>query len=1027
MIRQYLIIGLVVPFLFLFSFCLGNNVKLNGAVKVTDVTAGVATLEVSLSWDNSWRDDYNWDAVWLFLKYRPSNSGDWLHMNLQNMQFTATNGCEVMNAKSGSNITGVYVYRGSKGTSKKVTTKVTLQWNCGTGYTKSSFDENKIFLLAQAIEMVYIPYGAYYVGDVYSNQSLLGPDAFKVDDIAARGMSYSASTVYNTSYSVDKAVDGTSGYWRSGRTNEEEWWQVDFGEPRQVKFFYVGVVYAVLYGHLEGSNTGAAGDWTILWSGAANCWPVGSSYQNGGLLKIEHPGSYRYYRVRMKSSSYSGIYTLYLQEKDLHSGIIYNEDQVTLTLLNSNTRYTVPASFPKAYKGYYIMKYELSQEQYVTFLNSLKREQQEVLLGASWLSGLSVGNYIFGDPSSPSCRNGIVLRSNNSGYAYIFDSDLNGNGVFGEDGDGQCIACNYMSLNDMLAYAAWSGLRPMSELEYERACRLPFPQQPQQGEYAWNSHEGISAVTSLTASGKASEKANNGSNVNVHHSLPPLLLGPVRCGIFARSGSFQQLAGATYYGVMEMSGNLQECVAAISYNGFSSQTNGDGSFKTSLWTTSPSYYGVRGGSFAGGDSLLRVSDRSGMTNYFATVSQRDSSVGFRLVRTLEDGLVSVSPGVISLNGPLCPRGESTVTEVTPASVDGRSDLAFTYVWSVKVGSAAYVVLPGESGNTLTYYDFLPNTAYQFKRTAICALGEASVETNSITSLESTVISIQPRDTNTLCGFTVSVTAKGASLSYQWRKDGIEIASSNAATYTKSSAVEADAGEYRCQVTGSCGTVFSEAAMVVLGGLVDGTMTDPRDGQIYKTRIMPDGHEWMIENLRFGVCDASKFNSYKQSNIQNQIADGYYGVCILSPVEKGGNLYNWQAAMNASNAAYNTSGNPSGNVNGNSKKQWQGICPDGWHLPSGGSTGELQQLYTALCNLSSRMYPGTKTFEGVLGGYGNGNSVSSPGGYGYYWSSTFSSNTSAYCLYFTGSYTYPQAGEGKYYGLSVRCVKDYNIN
>ena len=54
-----------------------------------------------------------------------------------------------------------------------------------------------------------------------------------------------------------------------------------------------------------------------------------------------------------------------------------------------------------------------------------------------------------------------------------------------------------MSLNDLLAYASWSGLRPMSELEYERACRAPFPQDPLAGEYPWNSNGGVSRVTGL--------------------------------------------------------------------------------------------------------------------------------------------------------------------------------------------------------------------------------------------------------------------------------------------------------------------------------------------------------------------------------------------------------------------------------------------------------------------------------------------------------------------------------------------------
>ena len=67
-----------------------NNVRLNATVKLTDVTSGVATLELDLAWDNSWRDNFNWDAVWIFLKTKPA-SGSWSHVMLQDVQHTATN------------------------------------------------------------------------------------------------------------------------------------------------------------------------------------------------------------------------------------------------------------------------------------------------------------------------------------------------------------------------------------------------------------------------------------------------------------------------------------------------------------------------------------------------------------------------------------------------------------------------------------------------------------------------------------------------------------------------------------------------------------------------------------------------------------------------------------------------------------------------------------------------------------------------------------------------------------------------
>ena len=132
-----------------------NNVRLNGTVKVTDVTSGVATLELDLAWDNSWRDNFNWDAVWIFLKYKPA-SGSWSHVMLQETGNEATPGYQVMNGKSGNNVVGVYVFLDKNDTKQHASTTVTLKWACGSAYTKASFDNNQVFLLAQGIEMVYV-------------------------------------------------------------------------------------------------------------------------------------------------------------------------------------------------------------------------------------------------------------------------------------------------------------------------------------------------------------------------------------------------------------------------------------------------------------------------------------------------------------------------------------------------------------------------------------------------------------------------------------------------------------------------------------------------------------------------------------------------------------------------------------------------------------------------------------------------------------------------------------------------------
>lgn len=62
--------------------------------------------------------------------------------------------------------------------------------------------------------------------------------------------------------------------------------------------------------------------------------------------------------------------------------------------------------------------------------------------------------------------------------------------------------------------------------------------------------------------------------------------------------------------------------------------------------------------------------------------------------------------------------------------------------------------------------------------------------------------------------TLSVIATGAT-GYQWKKDGSDIPSATNATYSKSGALQADAGSYTCVVTGAGGSVTSNAATVTV--------------------------------------------------------------------------------------------------------------------------------------------------------------------------------------------------------------------
>jgi formylglycine-generating enzyme required for sulfatase activity len=268
----------------------------------------------------------------------------------------------------------------------------------------------------------------------------------------------------------------------------------------------------------------------------------------------------------------------------------------------------IPAAFPKGYNSFYCMKYELSQQGYVDFLNNLVPTQ-----AYNRFYPYTGGRY------------GVVMQSG----VYITTHPF--------------IACANLNWGDVAAYLDWSCLRPMTELEYEKSCRGPHAPVP--NEYAWGTARIDSSQYTLSDSGAINEKiATNYStmygNAAYYTTIYGIINGPLRTGIFAGSplNTGRVSSGATYYGIMEMSGNLMEYTVAadISYGETFTGLNGNGLLDVNgngdvyFWpaASGPGMI-MRGGScFSNMIRELRVSNR-----FYSTYEPNRGYNGCRGVRT----------------------------------------------------------------------------------------------------------------------------------------------------------------------------------------------------------------------------------------------------------------------------------------------------------------------------------------------------------------------------------------------------------
>ena len=119
----------------------------------------------------------------------------------------------------------------------------------------------------------------------------------------------------------------------------------------------------------------------------------------------------------------------------------------------------------------------------------------------------------------------------------------------------------------------------------------------------------------------------------------------------------------------------------------------------------------------------------------------------------------------------------------------------------------------------------------------------------------------------------------------------------------------------------------------------GTMTDERDGQVYKTVKIGD-QWWMAENLNYAYTKPTPQYYYGTSDIIDSASFCYNNE--PDSCAKYGRLYTWEASMDCVDAEIDDYICPIIRYWNNDFKI-RGVCPDKWHVPSVNEWKSLQYV------------------------------------------------------------------------------------
>ena len=346
---------------------------------------------------------------------------------------------------------------------------------------------------------------------------------------------------------------------------------------------------------------------TASWSDTAKTlrWDFANAGNEGGALTGTESVRVKVFALEMVKVPTDSFYYNYGNQGSTYTFNQYVEGETTPVLVDGTG--DIPsgaaAGWPNGYSSFYLGKYEVSQGQYVDFLNTLP----------GFWNNTGAANTRF--------------TNNNGDYEHGIYHDGTKYNVGSSTADR---ASNYLNWDDMRTYLSWSALRPMTEMEFEKAARGGGNQR----NYPWGNTAPSTDNSLYTPSGHSAlydawkyyVNFTDGGN-NVQGQDGPTAVGLYLSGDIDRDNNQK---GVSPYGIADLAGNVWGHLINCAFASVPDHGNGNASFSDENWPEASSGKGLRGASWNADTPVLRVSVR-GLAGWANTA--RDGSVGFRPART----------------------------------------------------------------------------------------------------------------------------------------------------------------------------------------------------------------------------------------------------------------------------------------------------------------------------------------------------------------------------------------------------------